>query len=203
MTPNPRSSEPSTAARSGLLPPAIARVAGWSERTLSVLVWGLTGVVVVLVAVLMRGGPLFEIDGLDVSGLPAFHATLNLACAVLLVFGVWAVQRGKITAHRSAMMGAFLLSTVFLLSYVTYHAQVPSTPFGGEGWIRPVYFFILITHIVLAPVILPLALYAVLRAFRAEYGRHRQVARWTFPLWLYVAVTGVLVYLFMRPYYGG
>jgi putative membrane protein len=151
----------------------------------------------------MRGGPLFQIEGLDVSGLPAFHALLNGACAVLLVGGVWAVKEGRIEAHRLAMVGAFALSTVFLLSYVTYHAQVPSTPFGGEGWIRPVYFFILITHIALAPVILPLALYAVLRAFRAEYGRHRKVARWTFPLWLYVAVTGVLVYLFMRPYYGG
>jgi putative membrane protein len=178
-------------------------VAGWSERTLSALVWGLTIVVVLLVAVLMRSGPLFQIEGLDVSGLPAFHALLNGTCAVLLVGGVWAVQQGRIDTHRWAMVGAFALSTVFLLSYVTYHVQVPSTPFGGEGWIRPVYFFILITHIALAPVILPLALYTVLRAFRAEYGRHRTIARWTFPVWLYVAVTGVLVYLFMRPYYGG
>ncbi len=203
MTPNPRSSGSPTPSPPRGFPPAVPRVAGWSERTLSWLVWGLTAVVVVLVAVLMRGGPLFQIEGLDVSGLPVFHATLNLACALLLVFGVWAVLRGKIAAHRAAMVGAFLLSTVFLLSYVTYHAQVPSTPFGGEGWIRPVYFFILITHIALAPVILPLALYSVLRAFRAEFGKHRKVARWTFPLWLYVAVTGVMVYLFMRPYYGG
>jgi len=196
------SSDSSPGRKGTALPPAIPVVAGWSERSLSWLVWGLTGVVVVLVAILMRGGPLFQIEGLDVSGLPAFHALLNGACAVLLVGGVWAVKEGRIEAHRLAMVGAFALSTVFLLSYVTYHAQVPSTPFGGEGWIRPVYFFILITHIALAPVILPLALYAVLRAFRAEYGRHRKVARWTFPLWLYVAVTGVLVYLFMRPYYG-
>lgn len=201
MTHKPSPSRASTPSQA--FPPALPSVAKWSERTLSFLIWGLTAVVVILVAVLMREGPLFQIEGLDVSGLPAFHALLNGACALLLVGGVWAVKNGRIEAHRWAMVGAFALSTVFLLSYVTYHAQVPSTPFGGEGWIRPVYFFILITHIVLAPVILPLALYAVLRAFRAEYGRHRKVARWTFPLWLYVAVTGVMVYLFMRPYYGG
>lgn len=182
-------------------PPALAPLKALGERALAAWVWALTAVVVLLVVLLMTTGQLFSL-GVDVSRLPGFHAFLNGSCALLLVLGVAWVRQGKIGAHRAAMVGAFALSTIFLLSYVVYHSQAPSTPFGGEGWIRPVYFFVLITHVVLAPVILPLALYTVLRAFRAEYGRHRRVARWTFPLWLYVAVTGVMVYWFMAPYYG-
>jgi putative membrane protein len=179
--------------------PALARL---GDRSLKLLVWGLSGLVVLLVVVLMTSGQRFQMEGLDVSALPGFHASLNAVTGFLLVLGVLFVKNGKIDAHRWSMAGAFALSTLFLLSYVVYHSQAPSTPFGGEGWIRPVYFFILITHVILAPVILPLALYSVLHAFRAEFGKHRKVGRWTFPLWLYVAVTGVLVYLLMAPYYG-
>jgi len=187
--------------RSRQFPPPVPAVAELGERALAGWVWGLSLVVVLLVVFLMSSGQFLAIDGLDVSGLPRFHALLNGTCALLLVAGVSFVRQGKVGAHRAAMVGAFALSTIFLLSYVVYHSQAPSVPFGGEGWIRPVYFFVLISHIVLAPVILPLALYTVLRAFRAEYGRHRRVARWTFPFWLYVAVTGVMVYWFMSPYY--
>jgi putative membrane protein len=185
------------------LPPPVPALARLSDRTLAFWVWGLTAVVVLLVAFLVAAGQVLSVDGLDVSRLPGFHAFLNGSCAVLLVAGVSFVRQGRIGAHRAAMVGAFALSTVFLLSYVVYHAQAPATPFGGTGWIRPFYFTVLLSHIALAPVILPLALYTVIRAFRAEYGRHRKVARWTFPLWLYVAVTGVMVYWMMRPYYGG
>ncbi|MFI5135616.1 MAG: DUF420 domain-containing protein, partial [Chitinophagales bacterium] len=96
---------------------------------------------------------------------------------------------------------AFILSAIFLISYVVYHSLAPETHFGGEGIIRPIYFFILITHIILAAVIVPLVLITLTRALRKRYDRHKKIARWTFPLWLYVAVTGVIVYLMLRPYY--
>jgi putative membrane protein len=183
------------------LPPPVPALARLSERALKLWVWGLSAVVVLLVAFLFGSGSRFTLEGVDVSGLPRLHAFLNGGCAVLLVAGVVAVRAGRIGVHRAAMVGAFALSTLFLVSYVVYHSQAPSTPFGGEGWVRPVYFTVLVSHVVLAPVVLPLALYTVLRAFRAEYGRHRRVARWTFPVWLYVAVTGVTVYLMMAPWY--
>jgi putative membrane protein len=183
------------------LPAPVPTVARMSERAMAAWVWGLTVVVVGLVAFLVSAGQVLAVEGLDVSRLPGFHALLNGTCAVLLVAGVAFVRKGRIGLHRAAMVGAFALSTIFLLSYVFYHAQAPATPFGGEGWIRPLYFTVLISHIVLAPVILPLALYTVLRAFRAEYPKHRRIARWTFPVWLYVAVTGVTVYWLMAPYY--
>jgi len=191
----------STTRKADRFPPPVPFLRTVGERALAGWVWGLSVVVVLLVVLLMSTGQLLAVEGIDVSGLPRFHAFLNGTCALLLVAGVLFVRQGKVGPHRTAMVGAFTLSTIFLLSYVVYHSQAPSVPFGGEGWIRPVYFFILLTHIALAPVILPLALYTVLRAFRAEYGRHRRVARWTFPFWLYVAVTGVLVYAFMAPYY--
>ncbi len=172
-----------------------------SEGALKALVYGLSAVVCILVVLLITAPEALAFQGLDVSFLPAFHALLNGSCAVLLVVGYLFIRGGRVDPHRWSMAGAFLLSCVFLISYVVYHAQSTGASFGGEGWIRPVYFFILISHVVLAPVVLPLALFAVIRALRGEFGRHRKVARWTFPVWLYVAVTGVLVYLFMAPYY--
>lgn len=172
-----------------------------SERALAGLIYGLSAAVCLLVAVLIASPATLRIEGADLSGLPAFHAVLNGGCAVLLVAGYRFVRRGEIARHRASMVGAFTLSCVFLISYVMYHAQAEGASFGGEGWVRPVYFFVLVSHIALAPIVLPLALYAVVRALRAEFGRHRRIARWTFPLWLYVAVSGVLVYLFMAPYY--
>lgn len=173
-----------------------------SERTLALVVFGVSAAVVGLVAFLFASEELALIEGLDVSRLPAFHATLNAGCAVLLVAGFALIRARRIAAHRFCMVSAFVLSTVFLVSYVVYHAHAPVSSFGGAGWIRPVYFTTLLTHIALAPVILPLALYTLLRAWRGELPRHRRIARWTFPLWLYVAVTGVAVYLMMAPYYG-
>jgi putative membrane protein len=120
---------------------------------------------------------------------------------MLLAVGYFLIRRKEILWHRRAMVGAFSLSCVFLISYVIYHSQAQTSAFGGEGWIRFVYFFILISHILLAPVVLPLALYSVIRALRGEFARHRRVARWTFPVWLYVALSGVTVYLMMSPYY--
>ncbi len=179
--------------------PALERL---SERALAILIYGLAAIVCGLVVILITFPRLVAIDGLDVSALPAFHATLNGAAGLLLAMGFVLIKRGNVVWHQRVMVTAFTLSCVFLLSYVVYHSQAPAAHFGGEGWVRPLYFFILITHIVLAPVVVPLALYAVARALRGEFGRHRRVARWTFPVWMYVTVTGVLVYLMMAPYYG-
>ncbi len=172
-----------------------------SERSLAFVVYGLSAVVCILVFVLVASPQLLEIDGLDVSRLPAFHAALNGSTAVLLTVGYILIRSRKVRWHRFAMVAAFALSCVFLISYLIYHSQAPDSAYGGEAWLRPAYFFILISHIGLAPVVLPLALYAVVRALRGEFPRHRKVARWTFPLWLYVAVTGVIVYLMMAPHY--
>jgi putative membrane protein len=173
-----------------------------NDRALSVLIYGLSLVVVALVVILMIFPRLLVFEGLDVSALPRVHAILNGSCAVLLVVGFLQIRKGRVGAHRAFMAGAFVLSCVFLISYVVYHSQAHVTTFGGEGLIRPVYFATLISHIVLAPVVLPLALFTLTRAFRGEFDRHRRVARWTLPLWLYTSVTGVLVYLMMAPYYG-
>jgi len=182
-------------------PTGPAALRNLSERTLAWTVYGLSAVVCLLVLVLIVSPQMLVFEGLNVSRLPALHATLNAICALLLTTGLFFIRRRNIPAHRTSMSAAFILSCVFLISYVIYHSQATSVPFGGQGWIRPVYFSILISHIVLAPVVLPLALYAVARAFRGEIGKHRRVVRWTLPVWLYVTVTGVLVYLFMTPYY--
>ena len=132
------------------------------------------------------------------SMLPALNATLNAIAAVLLTAGWINIRRRNIAAHRACMLAAFGASTLFLVSYVIYHARAASVPFTGQGWIRPVYFSILITHIVLAAVIVPLALTTIYRALRGELWRHKRIARVTLPIWLYVSVTGVLVYLMLH-----
>jgi len=171
------------------------------ERGLAAWVFGLSGVVCGLVLLLILSPRLVAIEGLDISALPAFHALLNGTTAVLLGTGFLLIRARKIQWHRRVMLTAFTLSCVFLVSYLVYHSQAPEASFGGQGWIRPLYFFMLISHVVLAPVVLPFALYALARGLRDERARHRRVARVTLPLWLYVAVTGVIVYLMMAPYY--
>lgn len=134
---------------------------------------------------------------MDVSILPAVNAVLNGTAALLLVAGWWNIRRGRIDVHRRLMLGAFTTSVLFLVSYVTYHAQAGSRPFGGSGWIRVVYFTILLTHIVLAAANLPMAIVTLARGLRRDDERHRRLARWTFPVWVYVSVTGVVIYLML------
>lgn len=134
---------------------------------------------------------------------PTLNATLNAASALCLVAGYLCIRRKLVQWHRAFMASAFLLSTAFLISYVMYHLQVGSVRFQGQGWIRPVYFTLLLTHIVLAAAILPLALITVTRALREQFDRHRRIARWTLPLWLYVSVTGVLIYWLLYHAYAG
>ena len=142
-----------------------------------------------------------EAAKVDVSFLPKLHAILNSLCALALITGYYFIKTGQQVKHRAAMLTAFVLSSLFLISYVTYHYFGKSTAFGGEGIIRTVYFFILITHIILAAVIVPLVLLTVYFAISGQFRKHNRIARWTFPVWLYVAITGVVVYLMISPYY--
>jgi putative membrane protein len=130
----------------------------------------------------------------DTSILPSVNATLNALAAVLLVGGYGCIRTGRRAAHRRFMLAAFGTSALFLVSYVTYHATHLATTFPGHGAARGVYFTILITHIALAIAIVPLALTVLYRAWRVDFARHRRLARWTLPIWLYVSVTGVVVY---------
>jgi len=134
---------------------------------------------------------------ISISDLPALNATLNATAAVLLTTGWFLIRRGRIAQHRAVMIAAFVTSVLFLISYLTYHAQVGSVRFTKQGPIRAVYFTILLTHTVLAATIVPLVLITLTRGLRARYDRHRKIARWTLPLWLYVSVTGVVVYLML------
>ena len=134
---------------------------------------------------------------MTLADLPAVNATLNAISAVLLVIGYRLIRRRRIDAHRRVMIAAFATSTLFLICYVIYHANVGSRPFTGQGPIRRVYFAVLISHIVLAATVPPLALITLIRGLRARYDSHARLARWTLPIWLYVSVTGVIVYVML------
>jgi uncharacterized membrane protein YozB (DUF420 family) len=135
---------------------------------------------------------------LEIGGnLPALNATLNATCAVLLTIGWILIRRGRWRQHRAVMITAFCTSSLFLISYLTYHARVGSKHFPGQGPIRTVYFTILITHTILAAAIVPLALVTLSRGLSSRFDRHRAIARWTLPIWMYVSVTGVVVYFML------
>ncbi len=131
---------------------------------------------------------------IPLSYLPSINAALNSASALLLVAGYLFIRSQKIMAHKLCMLSAFTTSTLFLISYLTYHYQVGSVPFKEQGWIRAVYFTILISHTILAAGIVPLVLITLIRALKGRFERHKRIARWTLPLWLYVSITGVIVY---------
>lgn len=134
---------------------------------------------------------------MSLSDLPALNATLNATSAVLLLTGYAFIRRGHVRRHRAAMISACVVSTLFLTSYVIYHANAGSKPFTGRGPIRALYFTILLTHVVLAAAVPPLALITLWRGLRARFDRHVAIARWTLPIWMYVSVTGVIVYLML------
>lgn len=135
------------------------------------------------------------------SFLPAIYATTNGLTAIILVVAVIAIKNGKRKLHEQLMTSAIALSVAFLVMYVAYHMTADSTKFGGEGAIRYVYFFLLITHIILSIAIIPLVMITYVRALAAKFDKHKKIAKITFPIWLYVAVTGVVVYLMISPYY--
>ena len=131
----------------------------------------------------------------------ALNASLNGVSAVLLAGGYAAIRSGKIAIHKKFMISAFVVSSVFLASYLVYHYRVGHVAFAGQGWIRPVYFVLLTTHTILAVVIVPMILVTLRRAWLERFDRHRVIARWTLPLWFYVSVTGVIVYLMVYQIY--
>jgi uncharacterized membrane protein YozB (DUF420 family) len=138
---------------------------------------------------------------MTVADLPALNATLNAIAGTLLIIGYVKIRQGRMETHRRFMLAAFATSALFLISYVIYHANVGSRPFPGQGPIRLVYFVILISHVILAAAILPLALITLTHGLRARFERHVPIARWTLPIWVYVSVTGVIVYWMLYQLY--
>lgn len=184
-------------------------------KKLNKVAWVITVVVLVLVG-LMRGPYKIPLpEGWDFGFLPPFHATVNALTAVMLMAALYFVKSGNIEAHKKSIFIAFGFSALFLLSYVAYHFTTPETLFGdlngdrvvdaseklAAGSTRTVYFVILISHIVLAAVIFPFTLFTFIRAYTNQIDRHKKMARWVFPIWLYVAITGPVCYLMLRPYY--
>ena len=160
-------------------------------------------IVPIVVALLMLFPNIFHIasENYDFSSLPFFHAVLNGSTAILIFTGFVLIKNKKTQLHKTAMLSAFVLSSIFLVSYVISKITNEPIPFGGEGMIRYVYFFILISHILLSIPVLPLALFSIYRGITGEIEKHKSIVKWTFPIWMYVSVTGVLVYLLMHPYY--
>lgn len=142
-----------------------------------------------------------KVPGYDFSFLPPIYATINGITALLLVTAVIAVKNRKLKLHETLMKVCMFLSVAFLVMYIAYHITSESTAFGGEGVVRYIYFFILITHIILSVVVIPFVLFTFLRAWTGNFERHKALAKFAFPMWLYVAVTGVVVYLMISPYY--
>ena len=174
-----------------------------TDRVVLSLIGIVSAVALVVVGALVLGRAPAAGAGVEVTGLPAVNAVLNGVSAVLLTAGFLFIRQRNVAAHRACMLGAFGASVLFLVCYLVYHYHAGSRPFGGQGWIRPVYFILLISHVVLAAVIVPLALITIYRGLSAYRGvsahvaRHVRIARWTLPVWLYVSVTGVVVYLLL------
>lgn len=161
------------------------------------LIVALSILVPIAVAVLFR----VKIPGYDFSFLPPIYASINGLTAILLIAAVAAIRNKNRARHEMLMKICIGLSGLFLIMYVAYHITSESTVYGGEGFIRYIYFFILITHIVLSITVIPFVLFTFSRALSGNFERHRALAKFTFPIWLYVAVTGVIVYLMISPYY--
>ncbi|HKE31362.1 MAG TPA: DUF420 domain-containing protein [Candidatus Angelobacter sp.] len=139
---------------------------------------------------------------IDYNVFPPLNASLNGASAILITVGRALIRRKRVRLHRACMIAAVVTSTLFLISYLYYHAHVRSVHFPGQGWIRTVYFAILISHTLLAAVVVPMVVLSLSYGLRGRFDRHRRVARWTYPVWLYVSVTGVVVYIMLYQIYG-
>lgn len=173
-----------------------------SDQIVVPIIATLSILVPLAVAALILFPDVFKLDmGIERGTLPAFHALLNGTTAILLIAGLIFIKAKNISAHRLVMLAAFGLSAVFLVSYVISKLNADPIPYGGEGILRYIYFFTLISHILLSIPVLPLAMFAIYRGWNGEIVKHKKVVRFTFPIWLYVAVTGVLVYIFMAPFY--
>ena len=167
------------------------------------LIIALSIIVPIAVALLMLFPETLHIESgnMDFSSLPFFHAILNGSTALLLLTGFVLIKNKNTKGHKIAMMTAFVFSSIFLISYVVSKLTNDPVPFKGDGTIRVFYFFILISHIILSIPVLPLALFSIYRGLTGEIQKHKKIVKWTFPIWMYVAITGVMVYIFMIPYY--
>jgi len=172
-----------------------------SEKGIIKWIWVIAVIVPVFVAFLLFMPSKIDVASDWVYFLPHLNAVINSAATVALIAGVIFIKKGNIAYHRAAMTAAFGLGAIFLVSYVVYHATAESTTFGGEGWVRPVYYFILITHIIFAAVALFPILLAYYYGYTDQRAKHKKVVKFAFPIWLYVTVTGVIVYLMISPYY--
>lgn len=159
----------------------------------------ITSILIPVVVAILFGVRIPSMEPL--SFLPPIYATINGLTAIVLVWAVLSIKKGKRTLHEKLMKTAMMLSLAFLVMYILYHMSSDPTPYGGTGIIRYVYYFILISHILLSIALVPLVLRTYLRAYLKDFNAHRKIARITFPIWLYVAITGVLVYLMIAPYY--
>ncbi|MDJ0827954.1 MAG: DUF420 domain-containing protein [Rhodobacter sp.] len=169
-----------------------------SSKRYNVWIWILSIAIPVVVAVLFN----YRIEGVERLGfLPPIYASINGLTAILLVAAVIQIKKGKRKAHEQLMKTCIVLSVLFLAMYVAYHMTSDETKFGGEGAIRYVYYFILLSHILLSIGVIPFVLITYVRAITGNYERHKKIAKITFPIWLYVAVTGVIVYILISPYY--
>ncbi len=169
-----------------------------AEKKYNKWIWILSIVIPVLVAILFT----IKIPNVKpLSFLPPIYATINGVTAILLLIAFWAIKSGKRTLHENLMKTAIICSVLFLGMYVAYHMTSDSTKFGGEGVIKYVYYIILLTHILLSIVVIPFVLITYVRALANSFERHKKIARITFPIWLYVAISGVIVYLMISPYY--
>lgn len=168
-------------------------------KKITVWIWVLSIVIPGLVG-LIYFGPKFD-PGSDLRILPRIYSTLNFVTAIILVLALISIKQKKILRHRSLMITALILSVLFLILYVIYHSSAESVKYGGEGAIRYVYYFFLISHIILSMIVVPLVLITLRRAMKNDFERHQKLARWTWPIWFYVAVSGVIVYLMISPYY--
>ena len=168
------------------------------EKKLNRIAWVISGVVLLLVVLMRR----IKIDtSVDFTFLPAVYSTLNAITALILMAGLYFIKNKQVENHRKAMSLSVLMSLLFLLGYVLYHITSEETKYGGEGAIRYVYFFLLITHVILAAVIFPFILFTFIRAYTNQFDRHKKLARWVYWVWLYVAVTGPVLYFLIKPYY--
>ena len=168
-----------------------------NEKKYNKVIIALSVVIPLAVAILFT----VKIEGYDFSFLPPIYASINGLTAILLIAAVVAIKNKNMKLHEKLMKVCIGLSAAFLLMYVAYHMTSESTSFGGEGAIRYVYFFILITHILLSIAVIPLVLFTFVRALAQRFDKHKKIAKITFPIWLYVAITGVVVYLMISPYY--
>lgn len=173
------------------------------KRNYSPLIWGLSilAVIIILGTNYIPRSTTGTIAGVDLTILPLINAILNGIAFLLLVGALVSIKKKNIKVHRRFIYAAFSATFLFLISYLTYHAMAGSTSYGGDGALKYIYYFVLITHIMLSTALLPLSLFTLAKGLNMQVAKHRKIARWTMPIWLYVSITGVIVYLLISPYY--